>query len=113
MSPPKKRTCLTPRNEREADQRQQTSDSVKTHRLGIHLDLDTPEVLPRERGNGPTTRSACNAHKFDENKVDARVKTHCVETLMLYVNIAILYDGKRRNLLLAVRMVHPPHPPLS
>ena len=76
MPPPKNRTCLTARNKRVADQRQQTSNRVKGHRLGRHLDLNTPGALPREKGKGPTTRSACNVHEFHENKVDVRVKTH-------------------------------------
>ena len=67
----------TPRNKREVDQWQQTSNRVKAHRLGIHLDLNTLEALPRERGKGPITRLACDAHEFDKNKVVARVKTHC------------------------------------
>ena len=76
---PKKRACLTPRNKREADQRQQTSNRVKGFRLGRHLDLNTPEELPGERGKGPTARLACKTREFDENKVDARVKTHWCE----------------------------------
>ena len=76
MPSSKKRTCLTPRYKREADQRQQTSNHVKAHWLGRHLDLNTLQALPRERGKGPTSRLACNAHEFDENKVDARMKTH-------------------------------------
>ena len=100
------------------DRRQQTSNSVKAHRLGGHLDLNIPEALPRERGKEPTTRSACNVHEFDENKVDARVKTHWCGDLMLYVNIAMLYDGERRELVSAVRMVKglnnfPLHSPLK
>ena len=47
----------------------------KAHPLGRHCDLNTSEALPRERGKRPT-RLACHAHEFDENKVDARMKTH-------------------------------------
>ena len=39
----------------------------------------TPEALAREGEKGPTTRLACNAQEFDENEVDARVKTHWCE----------------------------------
>ena len=60
----------TPRYKREANQRQQSSKRVKAHRLGRHLDLNTPEseALPTEREKVPRTRLACNAHEFVENK---------------------------------------------
>ena len=75
MPPPKKRT-LTPRNKSETDQRQQTSNRVEAHLLGRYVEILIHRKHYPEKGKGTTTRLACNTHEFDENKVDARVKTH-------------------------------------
>lgn len=59
--PPKKRTCLTPLNQREIEQRQKHTNNVRAYRAGRQSAL---------------SRLACNANQFDENEVDGTLQTH-------------------------------------
>ena len=109
MPPPEKRTCLTTRNKREADQRQQTSNRV------IKLiDLEDSYILihlknyPEKEEQDQQPDKHVMLMNLMNTKLVLELKTHWCGDF----NVAMLHGGERREFFLLSEVTLPLPSPL-